>query len=188
MATNSGPYLHKATSSVSRASRIVGNFPTGQDTDDYATGLQHIAHLHKSLGGYTIYQVLAEGRAVRSQATAARRAEEQRIAEAKDAMRRAQEAHLLHGDPDCLVLDDRTLSTESDEYVGYVKGVVKNTCDRNFGYVQVEINFYHADGSLANSGLANVNNLDAGNSWSFKTIVPPDSEGGRWRVEKISAM
>lgn len=85
--------------------------------------------------------------------------------------------------PDCLVLDRRTMDSESDEYAVYVKGTVKNTCDRGFTYVQVEINFYHPDGSLENSGLANVNNLGAGDSWSF-TTPSIGSDGGTWRIEK----
>jgi hypothetical protein len=185
--SNSGPYVHKASSSISRASKLVGNFPTGQDTADYAIGLAHIANLHQHLGNFTIYQVLSEGRAVREQQAAAREAERQRAEAAASSARAAEEANFMQGDPDCLVLDRRSLGTDSDDYVGYVTGTVKNTCDRSFDYVQVEINFYHPDGSLEDSGLANVNNLQSGDSWHFKTISQ-GSGGGTWRVEKVSGM
>jgi len=186
VADNPG-YRHKATSSISRASKLVGNFPTGQDTSDYGTGLAHIAHLHEKLGNFTIAQVLSEGRAVREQQDADRERQRQAAEQAAEAKKAAEEANLIHGDPDCLVLDRRTLDTEADEFTGYVKGTVKNTCDRDFSYVQVEINFYHPDGTLDNSGLANVNNLGAGDSWSFKT-PSIGSGGGTWRVMKISGM
>jgi hypothetical protein len=93
---------------------------------------------------------------------------------------------MFHGDPDCLVLDERTLGTESDEYSWYVKGIVKNTCDHDLSYVQVEINFYRPDGTVSDSGLANVDNLGSGDSWSFKALGV--DSGGTWRVEKISGM
>jgi hypothetical protein len=88
---DSGPYRHKATSSISRASTFVGNFPTDQDRADYATGLAHIAHLHERLGGFTIFQVLSEGRAVREQADADR--ERQRLA-AEGALQARQAAEV----------------------------------------------------------------------------------------------
>jgi hypothetical protein len=120
---------------------------------------------------------------VREQQAAAREAERQRAEAAASSARAAEEANFMHGDPDCLVLDRRSVGTDSDDYVGYVTGTVKNTCDRSFDYVQVEINFYHPDGSLEDSGLANVNNLQSGDSWHFKTISQ-GSGGGTWRVER----
>jgi hypothetical protein len=128
---------------------------------------------------------VSEGRAIREQQEAARVAEQKRVADAADASRRAEEANLFHGDPDCLVLDRRSLSTSSDDYVAYVEGRVKNTCDRDFSYVQVSINFYRSDGSLEDSGLANVNNLSSGDTWAFKTIQS-GTGGGTWRVEKVT--
>ena len=138
------PYRHKATSSVDTASEIIGNFPTRQDRDDYALGLEHIAHTHQRLGGFSIYQVVAEGRAVRKQAEAAQEAERQRIERLADAKReedgarhqaalnaanaeRAKEAeHFWRGEPDCLVLDRSSLKTAEDQNFVYATGVVQN--------------------------------------------------------------
>lgn len=189
---NGGPYRQKASSSISHASDVVGNFPTDQDRADYALGLDHIGHLHQRIGNYTIYQVISEGKALRLQADAAKEAERQRsaqaarrAAEATAAAERTEAAHLTHGSPDCLVLDDRPLGNESGEYNGYAKGTVRNTCDRNFSYVQVEINYYSPSGALEESGLANVNNLGPGESWSWKTIGQ-GTAGGSWSVKGIT--
>jgi hypothetical protein len=73
------PYRHKATSAVD-------SFANRQDQDDYGLGLEHLAHTHQHLGAFTIYQVIAEGRAVRQQTEAAQEAERQhevRLAAAK---------------------------------------------------------------------------------------------------------
>jgi hypothetical protein len=180
-------YRQKAPLSTSAASRRVGNFPTGEVTEDYTRGVAHIRNLHEKIGNFTIAEVIGEGQAIRMQQQAARDRARQQAQAAAAAAREAEEANLMHGDPDCLVLDKRSLGTTSDDYVGYVKGVVVNKCDHDLSYVQVEINFYHPDGTLDNSGLANVNNLGSGDSWAFKT-PETDSDSGTWRVEKITGM
>jgi|GEM_PF-3010714 len=136
---------------------------------------------------------VARRKAVAVEARRQRAAERTRVAavavaqehanQAAAARRRAAEASMYHGTPDCLVLDTRTLSSESSDYASYVTGKVLNQCDRDFGYVQVEINFYKG-GSLANSGLANANNLAAGASWSFRAIATVEGSY-TYRVEKV---
>jgi hypothetical protein len=66
--SNDDLYRHKATPSS------VDSFANRQDQDDYGLGLLHLAHTHQHLGAFTIYQVIAEGRAVRQQTEAAQEA------------------------------------------------------------------------------------------------------------------
>ena len=188
---NGGRYLHKATSSISRASSIVGNFPTGTDRANYALGLQHFAHIHKNIGDYTIYQVVAEGQDIRDGQQRDRdiarhnlERQQEAVAQKRQAAVDAEAANFRHGEPSCLVYDERSLTSESGEYVGYVKGSVKNTCDRDFSYAQVQVNFKDNSGNLVNSGLANINNLEQGQVWAWK--IMDTTHGGTWSVQKVS--
>ncbi len=99
---------------------------------------------------------------------------------------RAEDAHLIHGDPDCLTIDYRTLGTESADSVGYIKGKLHNGCDKDFSYVQIEINFLSGD-SVTGSTMVNVNNLSANQTWNWKNpVFGSDEEGKTWKVTKIS--
>lgn len=62
-------------------------------------------------------------------------------------------------------------STTKDDYCTYIVGTIKNNTDKNYSYVQVEINLYDADGNLINSTLDNINNLEANGTWKFKAIT-----------------
>jgi hypothetical protein len=105
---------------------------------------------------------------------------------AAEARQQAEAANLFHGSPDCLVLDKRTLTSESGDYTWYIEGKVVNNCDRDFGYAQVEFSFYDSAGNQVSSGLTNINNLVAGQTWSFKKPVYETQAAGSWRVVKLS--
>jgi hypothetical protein len=198
----------KATFDQPAASKRVGGF-SDEDARLYRNCVQHIQNRHQNIRGLTIRQVVdqergrekqrsafAESQRQRQEAAAARRRElvaaaEQRrheiAAAANERRREEEESHLLHGSPGCLVLDRRTVHTESGEYTWYIDGKVTNQCDRDLGYVQVSIGFYDASGNLENSGLANVNNLAAGETWSFKKhVYESTSSDGRWGIEKVT--
>lgn len=169
---------HKAVTSVRLASKLAGGFSAGQ-SDLYRRGLAHIHNTHGRIGSYTIADVI----------TAQQERDDMKAALARDAARRAQreeEAHFFHGKPDCLVLDDRTLHTESGDYTWYIEGRVVNRCDHDLGYVQVEFNFYDTSGNQVSSGLDNVNNLSAGQTWAFKKAVYETETSGTWRVVGLS--
>lgn len=70
--------------------------------------------------------------------------------------------------PDLEVLD---YSAKSEEYARYVVGTVRNNSDRNYSYVQVEVNLLDKSGNVVGSTLANVNNLGPGKKWKFKAII-----------------
>ena len=52
-----------------------------------------------------------------------------------------------------------------------VIGAVKNLSSRSKGYAQIEINLLNAAGDVVGSTLANVNNLDGGQTWRFEAPV-----------------
>lgn len=62
-------------------------------------------------------------------------------------------------------------STESDSFATYIVGSVKNNTNKQYKYVQVEVNLYDADGAQVGSTLANTNNLEPGGTWKFKTMA-----------------
>lgn len=65
-------------------------------------------------------------------------------------------------------------STSNDGYWTYIVGKIKNNTNKNYSYVQVEINLYDSAGNLINSTLDNINNLEANGTWKFKAITTDD--------------
>jgi len=62
-------------------------------------------------------------------------------------------------------------STESDSFTTYIVGKVKNNTDKQYTYVQVELNLYDAEGSQVGSTIDNTNNLEPGGTWKFKAAA-----------------
>ena len=58
-----------------------------------------------------------------------------------------------------------------DYSVRGVCGRVKNNSSFNKSYVQVEINLYDRNGDLLDSTMDNINNLESGQTWSFKAMI-----------------
>ena len=172
---------HKAMANETLASKTVGGF-SADEKRLYHVGLEHLSHQHQAVGSLTIGQVVTqEGQREQQEVTLAKQA----IQRATQERQTAEERHFFHGTPDCLVLDDRTLGTESGEGEWYILGKVTNQCAQDFGYVQVEIGFLDSDGNLVSSDMGNVNNLHAGQSWSFR-IPEFDTTGSKWRIEGIT--
>lgn len=69
--------------------------------------------------------------------------------------------------PDLEVL---SYTTETQGYIRYVTGEVRNNAKRKYGYIQIEINLY-SGGALVGSTLDNVNNLGTGDIWKFKAPI-----------------
>lgn len=76
-------------------------------------------------------------------------------------------------------------STTNDGYWTYIVGTVKNNTNRNYSYVQVEINLYDADGNLVNSTLDNINNLEANGTWKFKALVT-DKDFATYKIKEVT--
>jgi hypothetical protein len=207
-ATRQKGWNRKAVPTARMAAHEAGGF-SNDEARAYSNGLAHIRNAHKTLGKYTIAQVVDEERQRASKrkdeqqsakqaaqdivdARVARAAEAVELANAKQADRdaaaeRAVEANTMHGDPDCLTMSRNSVSASTDEINAVsVTGVIKNGCDKEFHYVQVEVSFYKEDGTTqTTSGLDNLDNFEAGNTWSFKAMGM-DTGGGRYQVTKIS--
>lgn len=78
------------------------------------------------------------------------------------------------------------LGSSGSGMVRYGTGIVSNTGDHKFGYVQVEINLLDKSGAVVGSTLANVNNLAPHDKWKFKALLTEDS-ATRFKVKGITA-
>ena len=74
--------------------------------------------------------------------------------------------------------------TEKDGYWTYVTGTIKNNTNKEYSYVQVEVNLYDEDGSLINSTLDNINNLEANGTWKFKAMAT--SEFATYKIKEVT--
>lgn len=83
--------------------------------------------------------------------------------------------------PDLELLD---LDSKADDFLVYATGHVRNNTDRNYGYVQIQINELDQSGAIVGSTMANMNNLGPGETWSFK--APLTSDGVKFRVKDIT--
>lgn len=87
----------------------------------------------------------------------------------------------LEKTPDLELLD---LDSTADEFLVYATGHVRNNTDRNYRYVQIQINEIDQSGAIVGSTMANMNNLGPGETWSFK--APLTSDGVKFRVKDIT--
>ncbi|MDB5072873.1 MAG: hypothetical protein JWM87_3984 [Candidatus Eremiobacteraeota bacterium] len=180
--TNGG-WDHKAVTSERQAGKLIGGWPDNLTRKQYHQGLLHIRNEHQKIGSFTIGQVVDQERS--REQDRATFAKQQREA-AKARAQTVEEARYQRGTPDCLVMDKSSLHTESGEYTWYINGRITNKCDRDLRYVQVSFSFFNSAGNLENSGLVNVNNLAAGNTWAFhKAVYESNTSSGTFRVEKI---
>ena len=51
-----------------------------------------------------------------------------------------------------------------------VKGIAKNVSSSNLSYAEVKVKFYDAQGNLISTWLDNINDLGAGETWSFEVM------------------
>ena len=83
--------------------------------------------------------------------------------------------------------DLELLSAESkngDYGTRYMVGKVKNNSNKEYSYVQVEINLYKGT-TIVGSTLANVNNLGAGETWEFQAVNLED-DADSFKVKDIT--
>ena len=60
------------------------------------------------------------------------------------------------------------LDSRSDGFATYITGTL--VADRDYSYVQILIPCYDADGNKLGDAIANVNNLNEGESWKFEAM------------------
>lgn len=70
-----------------------------------------------------------------------------------------------------------------DDFSTALNGIAKNTTDSAFEYVQIEFSFVNAQDTQLATGLANTNNLEAGQKWRWSTPYMGDDPDG---VDSIS--
>jgi hypothetical protein len=75
---------------------------------------------------------------------------------------------------------------QEDGFLSYVAGKIRNNSNKDYGYVQVQINLYDAEGTLVDSTLDNVNNLRAGETWAFEAIIISPEKVDSYRIEAIT--
>jgi hypothetical protein len=80
--------------------------------------------------------------------------------------------------PALTIIDSKLVK---EEYGGYsITGTAK--ANNDLGYAQVDAQFKDANGVILQSSLANVQNLKAGDMWSFKVIGPFEGNVGNYSI------
>jgi N-acetylmuramoyl-L-alanine amidase CwlA len=67
----------------------------------------------------------------------------------------------------------------------YIAGTVKNNTNKQYSYVQVEINLYDDAGNQVGSTLANANNLEPGGTWKFKAPII-EEKATKYKVKDVT--
>lgn len=160
--TSHNDRTHKAIADVDSAATI-GSL-SDDEKSEYRAGLQHVLKTHAKLGNYTIAQVIEFGIPPTPVPT--------------------QDPYIAEGTPSCLKL--KSMDGNSDEYTAHITGTAVNTCDRNFSYVQISFNILDSSGSVTGSALANVNHIQAGESWKFDAISTAPSSSWKFRFSEMT--
>jgi|LDZS01.1.fsa_nt_gi hypothetical protein len=75
---------------------------------------------------------------------------------------------------------------EKDQFGNrYVVGTVKNNTDKEYSYVQVEINLYDDAGTQVGSTMTNANNLEPGGTWKFKAPILEEN-ATKYKVKDVT--
>lgn len=62
------------------------------------------------------------------------------------------------------------VTDKGNQYSRYICGTVRNNSNKKYSYVQITFAMYDEKGNKVGSALANVNNLDSGETWSFEAL------------------
>lgn len=82
----------------------------------------------------------------------------------------------------CLVIQDSELVDASGEYYvikKYIKGTIKNICDKPIDYVEVKAITFDINGNQINNGglqMDYVSDLKEQGTWQFKIVVDEDAD------------
>lgn len=66
-----------------------------------------------------------------------------------------------------------------------VCGTVMNNTNRTIGYAQVEINLYDREGSLVESTLDNINNIEPGGKWKFEAPIFSEDKVSAYKIKDV---
>lgn len=53
-----------------------------------------------------------------------------------------------------------------------VEGVARNTGDSQLSYAEIRVRFYDSEGTLLESSIDNINDVDPGQQWRFEVVYP----------------
>ena len=74
------------------------------------------------------------------------------------------------------------LDSRSDGFATHITGTL--VADRDYSYVQILIPCYDADGNKLGDAIANVNNLNKGESWKFEA-TSIDADVATFDIDKV---
>ena len=84
--------------------------------------------------------------------------------------------------PDLELLESKKMNKDS---LRYVVGKIKNNSNKQYSYVQVEINLYDNNDNQVGSTLANVNNLEPGGTWKFEALIF-EEKATKYKIKEIT--
>ena len=84
--------------------------------------------------------------------------------------------------PDLELLESKKMNKDS---LKYVVGKIKNNSNKQYSYVQVEINLYDNNDNQVGSTLANVNNLEPGGTWKFEALIF-EEKATKYKIKEIT--
>lgn len=76
-------------------------------------------------------------------------------------------------------------SFKEEEYINYVVGTIINNTNKEYNYVQIEVNLLDEDDAIIGSTLDNINNLGPGKKWKFKAMIL-DDETVKYEIKNIT--
>ena len=85
-----------------------------------------------------------------------------------DGVQEQQEQQEVKRNTDVDKYQVQILDSRSDGFATYITGTL--VADRDYTYVQILIPCYDADGNKLGDAIANVNNLNKGESWKFEAM------------------
>ena len=98
----------------------------------------------------------------------------------------------LTGRNEELTVSGLEMKVDYNEYWGYsatITGVAKNVTSEDFSYASVEFSVYDSAGNNLGTALANINNLQAGDTWRFEATLlgRPSSRPVSYKLVEIIA-
>ena len=79
--------------------------------------------------------------------------------------------------------DIEIISASRDSYIGILTITGTLTANKDYEYLQIEIPCYDADGNAVGSAMANVSNLEKGDTWKFEA-TEFSGNGSKYNIEK----
>ena len=71
---------------------------------------------------------------------------------------------------------NHSMSRTQGSAILYVKGTAKNISSSTLSYAEVRVKFYDAAGTLLDTSIDNINDLSAGETWSFEVMTVDEDQ------------